>query len=519
MGLVKAIFFFLRWVGRLPKLFVISFCALMFLFLLVLTQTVETVGPEGVTDMAQFVFEWAFGFNLDEIESKGLKILANVFLDGIFVTVVLIVCFLLSYNGAAWLHRKLRWRPRVQVHPSEPLTPGKGHRLDEFAKIGIILAGGGAKGAYQAGALKAIHEFLEENNALDKVKMIAGTSIGSWNAMFWLAGLIKAPSSGKSAHEAWWKSVSVKRIVEMASYWPLRRNYFLLTTPWQETFDRLFVENEEAAKRLQALIPASASAEDPTIHFYFTRSNVERGHLEFTTNWLGISDLTRPNLRTRNPSDVEPVVPSDRYLKIKRQEDALAKIKQAVFASMDLPPLFPYQRIMGEKPEWFEDGGVVDNLPIWFGTQIEKCDLLFVLPLNASFAEKANQTSVARRLFRVMDVRQGVLETNSMKLARLYNELGRAWSQIQNVPSDALRIAQVRKEHKSVSVFAVCPEQPLAIGTAEFWKTEGAREAFDLMYAETKAELQDHFEEHTDPNWIRMILVSPQGERHWKDDF
>ncbi len=337
--------------------------------------------------------------------------------------------------------------------------------------------------------------------------------------MFWLAGLVKPPPSGKSIHEAWWKSVSIKRIVEVASYWPLRKNYFLLTTPWQETFDRLFTENEDASKSLRALFVAANSNEDPPVHFYLTRSNVEMGHLEFATNWSGIRHLSRPRLRTPDPNDEEPVVPSDRCEVIERKENALAMTKRAVFASMDLPPLFPYQRITVDIPEWFEDGGVVDNLPVWFGTQIENCDFLFVLPLNASFAEKANQTSITHRLFRVMDVRQGVIERNSMKLAGLYNELRRAWDQIQNIPDNVFKIALIRKAHQPVSVFAICPEQPLAISTAEFWKTQEAGEAFDLMYAATKAELQDRFEEHTDPNWIRITIVNPQGERRWKDDF
>jgi len=48
------------------------------------------------------------------------------------------------------------------------------------------------KGAHQAGAMKAIITgFLAEHDALSKVKVISGTSIGSWNAMFWLANLIK----------------------------------------------------------------------------------------------------------------------------------------------------------------------------------------------------------------------------------------------------------------------------------------------------------------------------------------
>jgi predicted acylesterase/phospholipase RssA len=38
----------------------------------------------------------------------------------------------------------------------------------------------------------------------------------------------------------------------------------------------------------------------------------------------------------------------------------LQGVKLGVFASMDLPPLFPYME-MGD--DVFEDGGVIDNLP------------------------------------------------------------------------------------------------------------------------------------------------------------
>lgn len=46
-------------------------------------------------------------------------------------------------------------------------------------KIGLVLGGGGAKGAYQAGVLKALNEY----KLLKHVKMVSGTSIGALNAM------------------------------------------------------------------------------------------------------------------------------------------------------------------------------------------------------------------------------------------------------------------------------------------------------------------------------------------------
>jgi predicted acylesterase/phospholipase RssA len=86
---------------------------------------------------------------------------------------------------------------------------------------------------------------------------------------------------------------------------------------------------------------------------------------------------------------------------------------------MDLPPLFPYMKL---DEELFEDGGVIDNLPILFAG-MEQCDLIFVLPLNSDFHAKPNQRSVMKRFLRVMDVRQGALERGSLKNLYLYNEL------------------------------------------------------------------------------------------------
>jgi NTE family protein len=45
-------------------------------------------------------------------------------------------------------------------------------------RLGLCLSGGGARGAYQVGVLKA----LEELGILQKVYAISGTSIGSVNA-------------------------------------------------------------------------------------------------------------------------------------------------------------------------------------------------------------------------------------------------------------------------------------------------------------------------------------------------
>ncbi|MGH7382271.1 MAG: patatin-like phospholipase family protein [Candidatus Methylomirabilales bacterium] len=524
---MKLLRFVFVWGRRIPVRFTLSFIILMLIYLVSVSWLVEAGRVTTVVDLL-----WKLLGFLGVPASLGEFAIVKVFFEGLVVVFILLLGILASYNVSAWAYQWLRQKPRLVVHGPVLHSPGIGTRLDGFERIGIILAGGGAKGAYQAGAMKAIHEFLEQNNALHKVRMIAGTSIGSWNAMFWLAGLIKPRGPTEmSLHEEWWRTISISRIVEFDTYWPLRRNHFVLSTPWQETFRRIFVETPEVRDRMARLFVPGGGDQDPPVHFYLTRSNVERGHLEFSTNWPGIRTLSRPNLRTADPDDVEPVVRPDRCEVIERDdiEKALARTAQAVFASMDLPPLFPYMKIKVEMEEWFEDGGVVENIPVWFGVQIEQCDLLFILPLNASFAERANHTSVTKRLFRVMDVRQGVLERNAMKLAYLYNELAALRSDVERLsggqgrsdrpPKPDLKARALLRRHKPISVFSICPRQPLTVGTAEFWKPQEAGQAFDLMYAATKYELAERFEEDVNPNWIRMTLVSPVGERTYTDDF
>lgn len=417
--------------------------------------------------------------------------------------------------------RPASWhRPRA-VGPSghAPVPSGP---LGRYGRLGIILAGGGAKGAYQAGALDALHRFLADRGALGSVRMIAGTSIGAWNTCFWLADLL---GEDGNPCETWWHRIRLSEVVAPTYYVPKARNYVVSDAPWRRAFRILFEQDPQARTRiLNHLRNPDAPG---NVHFYLTRTNVERAHLEFSTNREDLIDLDNASARRR------PLVSPDRWSHARTIED----LERAVFASMDLPPLFEYARF-GD--ELFEDGGVVDNLPIYFGTGIEKCDLLFVLALNASYVAPAPLRSVLLRLQRVMAIRQGALERKALKDVYLYNELaalrdrlegGGPEREAETVPSparseEAMREAAqqtileraARRIHRPVQIFAVCPDEPLVIDTIEFWKTEQAGRAYRLMREFTRYELEK-FDFDAAPNWIRMALVNPQGEITYLEDF
>jgi len=513
--------FALTWIRRLPLRFTVVYGALMLVYLATVTVLLQMFRATALAG----ALLWIIG-TPSQVASTAI---VQIGTEGIVVLGLIAGGAVLFYNLAALIYRRTRGRPAVASITVTTPEKGTGKRLDRFARIGIVLAGGGAKGAYQAGALRAIHEFLEENGALDKVSMVSGTSIGSWNAMFWLAGLVKPPSpDARSPHEEWWRSINLSRTVEFDTYWPLRRNHFVTARPWMETFEDTFINNDAVKQHLGRLF-----AKDGGPHFYFTRSNVGRGIMEFSTNYDGLKDRTKKSMKT---GFEQPMISHERYEIINGAsvESSLTRMRDAVFTSMDLPPLFPYMYREQDPGHFYEDGGVVDNLPVWFATNIEQCDLLFMLPLNASFEAPVNRRSITHRLFRVMDVRQGVLERNSLKMAYLYNELAalRAAAAPAAViggvtvdvagaiePGSSAEARAMCRDHTPVSVFAICPQQPLSIDTSEFWKPDEAAEAFALMYKVTKTELDERFEQLTNPNWLMMTLVAPQGGRTVLDDF
>lgn len=72
----------------------------------------------------------------------------------------------------------------------------------EHLNIGLVLSGGGAKGAYEVGVFKALWEL----DLVDNIKVVSGTSIGSVNALFLAMNDKEILNSG-------WSSLSYSRFI------------------------------------------------------------------------------------------------------------------------------------------------------------------------------------------------------------------------------------------------------------------------------------------------------------------
>jgi predicted acylesterase/phospholipase RssA len=245
---------------------------------------------------------------------------------------------------------------------------------------------------------------------------------------------------------------------------------------------------------------------------------VRSGRLECTTNNAHARNLPRVTFTRINPHP--------------GKQKFLDAVRDGVFASMDLPPMFPYKEM---DDEVFEDGGVIDNLPVMFAA-MESCDLIFVLPLNSDFTAEPNRRSLLSRFIRVMDVRQGALERGNLKTQYLYNELAvlRKYAhELQEklieakLPLPELKeraMAETLKDalsrtHSASRLFAICPQRTFVettINTPELWKHKAAGLAFSLMYRQTKYALENHFDPRCER--VEMCLVYPD-ELTWARDF
>lgn len=377
--------------------------------------------------------------------------------------------------------------------------------------IGIILGGGGAKGAYQAGALKAIYEFLQSYNALGKVKMISGTSVGAWNAMFWLGGMMES-KGGAPSIESWWKSIGFGKLIDFPwLYLPLWSDSILSITPWREAFLDLF------NGRLGRLF-----AQDAAIHFYLTRADLNRGVTSYVTNWRGIGERVSELGHEKE----------DRYASfevIDAGEGALGRLADAIFSSMSLPPWCQPAKGDGS---FYEEGTLSESLPLRFAAPIEKCDLVFVLPLDGGHAPGNRRRPILRRMLQLMDSRKDALGHAALKNADTINRFAERMDRIKfgiealapsvqgGIGAEALvglreEIGEFNHEYRRLYIFTISPSGRLELGDFGLWKRREAEDAFDLMYVQTRRELSMRFFEDIEPEDGRVVMVdgiAPRGD-------
>jgi NTE family protein len=217
-------------------------------------------------------------------------------------------------------------------------------------RIGLVLAGGGARGAYEAGALSVLMPALEERG--QRPRVILGTSVGAINAVFAAANAHLPAGDALDQGLVRWQSLEMDRVVR-----PI-----LL---------------EQAPKT--ALLYAGEFLGLPGAHL---RGLLDPSPLEGTLDeWIDWKSLHR-NVRDKTLDAVGVVATSAAaersvvFVEGRRKEELERSYAvdymptrlgtEHVRASAAIPTVFPAVRV--EKPAaargWYFDGGTRLNTPI-----------------------------------------------------------------------------------------------------------------------------------------------------------
>ncbi len=195
-------------------------------------------------------------------------------------------------------------------------------------KRGIALGGGGARGAYEMGALKA----LKEMGYLDNVDLISGVSVGSLNAS------MVAMDKFKEGEEIWLSNHSETLFSHPPSIIKsvMDKKLTLLDKGMYETealeslMDEMF--DYDLLRKSNVLVGIAYVGDEKTGFFELIKANIK--YLFEHKNWMHYVNL-------KDLSDTE--------------------IKNTILASCAIPLMFKPIIIDGKK---YYDGGMYERLPI-----------------------------------------------------------------------------------------------------------------------------------------------------------
>jgi NTE family protein len=322
------------------------------------------------------------------------------------------------------------------------------------ARSALVLQGGGALGAFEFGAARALYE---SNLAPD---VIAGVSIGAITA-----GLLARPAPGMDslhALAAFWKKVTVPGKLFPA---PLRPYASFLGNPhfFIPRLDYLnwlnwtyFYQTEPLRHTLQELIDLNKLQQrdaDPVL--LVSATNVKEGQIEYFDSRHGLS-------------------------------------LEHIMASGSLPPAFPMTEIGDESYYW--DGGLFDNTPL--GAVLDRLDpapdadrTIYVVNL---FPNKgpipSNMPGVAERM-KNLQFANKTLE--DIKLLCRFNEVAELIEVLERLPEahavkhhEAYKAVKMRGYIRVPRIVAITPPEP----SEEFGDADFSPEALD------KREKQGHAE-------------------------
>lgn len=317
--------------------------------------------------------------------------------------------------------------PREETRTRLPKTPS------EFATTALLLQGGGALGAYQAG----VYEALAEADILPG--WVAGISIGAINGAI-IAG--NKPAERVAKLRAFW---------EQLSSWPALGQFDFFNglveqggvparTAWNQLSAGVSITAGTPGFFRPRLIPPWGSPDGTVAATSYYDTAEFRATLEKFVDFDFLnSDATRYTVSAVN-------VRTGNYELFDSAEREIGP--EHVMASGALPPEFPAIEIEGES---YWDGGVVSNTPLeWLAENSDRDTLVFQVDLwSAQGRFPRNMVEVSTRLKEIQYSSRTRAVTSRLKeMQRLRKVISKLYAKL---PEELKSSAEVQALHPCTS--------------------------------------------------------------------
>ena len=216
---------------------------------------------------------------------------------------------------------------------------------DHKSSTGIVLSGGGARGAYEAGVVQGIMEVLQPTSP--PFDVLCGTSVGALNAAY-LAANAQAPDMNAAALSELWRGLDVSKHLKLDMRGVLG---------WKRDLSKDDEKRPRIVGRALLDIQALELVVRESVNWSQLHANIRRGIVRA----LAVSALHIYSGRTAIFAELAPGA-SFANSKDPRRVLELGEIAaDHVLASAALPMFFPARRV-GDG--YFCDGGLRFNTPI-----------------------------------------------------------------------------------------------------------------------------------------------------------
>jgi NTE family protein len=235
-------------------------------------------------------------------------------------------------------------------------------------RIGLVLAGGGARGAYEIGALSKLLPRIAADEGGRRPEVIVGTSVGAINASYLAATADQdLESSLDTGRELWERLMRPERVVRPNVVKAFLKTFLdAIDVPGQHAEPFLTVEPLEEA--LLDAIPLDR-----------IEPNVDSGLIHAAAVAATLSSTSLSQVFYCGSAKLRPEDDPRRGIRYMRTKLGI----DHVLASAAIPGIFPSRKVRGAdgKERWYVDGGTRLNTPISPAIELE-AGRVIVIALN-----------------------------------------------------------------------------------------------------------------------------------------